>query len=211
MKKIVLSLLIASSVHASNWDVEYWQYFRKKHVKGEILSVYTSGEVRLDKDITRFYYYRLTENVAVRPFCWLDLEAHYSFIYSKPRGASSFNTRSRIELEINPLIHFSNGVTAQWRNRLELIRKQHITEFKYILRERLLVKVPFCFCPIVSFHCFDEVFYDFDLKKVTENRLAPLACSLSFCGINLDLFFMIRNFYNGQWYKSFVFGSEIFF
>jgi len=212
MKKLLLAFLLFSTAHASNWDVEYWQYFRKKHFGGDCLNVYLSGEIRLDKDISRFYYYRLTENLALHPFCWLDLEAHYSFIYSKPRGASSFTTRSRIELEANPIVHFSNGVVAILRNRLQIVKRQHLTEPRYVLRERLTIAVPFCIYPFNSIIFYDEVFYNFNLKKFTENRLVPFEIALTFCGIDINGFFMIRNFYrNGDWYNSFVLGTEVGF
>lgn len=203
-------LLIACNAYASDWDVEYWQYFRKTHFQCGSLKVYTSGVVRLDKDITRFYYYRITENVAYRLFCWLDLEAHYSFIYSKPRGAPSFHTVSRLELEVIPLFDLGR-VNIQWRNRLQIIKRQHITELQYVLRERLMIRVPVALCPLVSINFYDEVFYSYELKKVFENRFIPLEFSFSFCRVDLDLFFMVRNLYRLKWYNSFVFGTEISF
>jgi len=210
MKKILLAIAIASQAYGSNWDVEYWQYFRKTNFQRGALKVYTSGVVRLDKDISRFYYYRLSENVAYSPVCWLDLEFHYSFIYSKPPGNPSFNTINRLELEVNPIFDFCT-VNIRWRNRLQIVRKQHISEWQYVLRERLMLRVPVCLCPLVSINFYDELFYDYNRKKVTENRLVPLELSFSFCIIDLDLFFMVRNFYNDKWYNSFVFGTEIAF
>ncbi|MBS0629277.1 MAG: DUF2490 domain-containing protein [Verrucomicrobia bacterium] len=210
MRKIILGLLITSSVYASDWDVEYWQYFQNTQFKCGAFRAYLSGLVRLDKDITRFYYYRITQNVSFRPLCWLDLEAHYSFIYSKPRGASSFNTTSRLELEVIPIFEFAR-VTVEWRNRLEIIKRQHISDLRYTLRERLMFKIPVCLCPLVSINFYDELFYNFEQKQVTENRFTPIEFSLSFCRINLDLFFMLRNFKQDKWYNSFVFGTQLAF
>lgn len=201
-----------SSIYGSNWDVEYWQYFQKSHIECRLFKLYTSGVIRLDKDITRFYYYRISENFAYHATCSLDLEAHYSFIYSKPMGQTSFANKSRLELEINPKFCFGNSVEWQWRNRLEIVKRQHISHPQYVLRERLLGTIPICGTKILAFSFYDELFYDFNLKKITENRFVPLQMSFSLCLVNIDVFFMVRNYFSSdQWYKSFVIGADVAF
>lgn len=208
----LIALSCFSSIYGSNWDVEYWQYFNKTNIKCNLFKLYTTGVIRLDKDITRFYYYRISENFSFPATCSLDLEAHYSFIYSKPRGQDSFTTKNRLELEINPHFCFGNGVKWQWRNRLEIVKRQHISELQYLLRERLLATIPFCGGKVFALSFYDEVFYDFDLKKITENRFVPLQMSFGLCVVNIDVFIMVRNFFSSdQWYKSIVIGTDLGF
>ncbi len=212
IKRILLILSCFSSVYASNWDIEYWLQFSKDQIKRPCFKLYTTGVIRIDRDVTRFYYYRISEDFSYKALCWLDLEAHYSFIYSKPRGAPNFTTRNRLELEINPTLYFDNGIEWRWRNRLEIVKRQHFSDLQYILRERLLIRIPFCGSKVFAYKFYDEVFYDFDQKKIIENRFVPIEVSLGLCLIDLDLFFMLRNFFSfGQWYKSFVFGTIVRF
>lgn len=212
MKRILLLLTFCCGAHASNWDIEYWQYFTKTQLDCSLFKVYMTGLVRLDRDITRFYYYRISEDFSYKALCWLDLEAHYSFIYSKPRGASSFTTKNRLELEINPTLYFDNGVQWRWRNRLDIVKIQHTSEIQYVLRERLLIRIPLCGTKVFAYTLYDEVFYDLDQKKITENRFVPMELSLGLCLVDLYLFVMMRNFYSvDQWYKSYVLGTNLRF
>jgi len=61
----------------------------------------------------------------------------------------------------------------------------------------------------------DEVYYDFDTTKFTQNRLIPLELTFALSPhTTVDLFFMIRNFFSfssHKWYRSFVVGSEVCF
>ena len=210
----LIAFTCLSSGYASKWDLEYWQYFNCKNMECCSFKLYTTGLIRLNKDISRFYYYRITENFAYQALSWLDLEAHYSFLYSKPRGALRFTTKNRLEFEVNPTFCFGNCATLQWRNRLEIIKRQHISQLTYRLRDRLMVKVPVQYCgKLCSLNFYDEIFYNFNLKKFTENRFVPIEMSFILCEqINIDVFFMIRNFFRtDRWYNSFVLGTQLEF
>jgi len=215
---IIISNAILSwnSALASSWDWEYWQYFNWTNLKCGPYKIYTIGELRLNKDISRFYYYRLTANSAYQALSWLDLEAHYSFIYNKSRGSQHFTYASRLEFEANPILRLDHGITLKWRNRFEFLRRQHNSKIQYILRHRMEATFPVkCFGRLTSIKCSDEFFYNVATNKFTQNRFIPIEMSFVLNSkISIDIFIMLRNFYSlssDKWFRSMVFGSELKF
>ncbi len=212
-----LSLLILSceiSLHASDWELEYWQYWNWKNWERGPFKVYTVAEGRLTRDLSRFTYFRFTENIAYSPFPFLDLEAHYSYLYSKPRGGKNFSVKSRFEIEVNPSYKFDNGIQLKWRNRYELIKKQGVNKLNSVFRHRLMTIFPVeNWGSLKSIYMFDEVIFDLVTNRFTQNRFAPLVGKFDLGkGTSVDLFFQIRSYYSrGLWYRSFVLGSQFFF
>ena len=72
----------------------------------------------LNKGVSQFYHYRLTGNFAYQALKWLDLEVHYSYIYTKPYRSRRFFNRQRLELEANPSLRLSNGISFKLRYSL---------------------------------------------------------------------------------------------
>lgn len=211
----LLQFLSFSYAMASNWDIEYWQYFNWTNFKHQNFQLYTTAELRANKDISTFYYVNACENFAYQACLWLDLEAHYCFVYSKNRGSSIFTTTQRAEVEINPHFTLQSGINIKWRNRLTFNKKQR-TQLVYLLRDRLRIEVPIDNCGnLISYSCSNEVYYDFNISKLTQNRLIPLSLTFQLSrNTTLEAFLMIRNFYSPtseQWYRSIVLGSEFGF
>ncbi len=212
----LLPLLATHCLYGSINDTEYWQYFNYDNWKCGKCRLFSVGEMRFNHHLSTLYYGRLTEGTAYQALSWLDLEAHYSFIYYKDPGATHFINVSRLELEANPSLQFSNGVKLIWRNRLELLKKQAIPGIQSLFRQRLKAVFPISnHGSLVSFSCYDEVYYDLDTHQFTQNRLVPLALTFALSSrATLELFFMIRHFYSSssdRWYRNVVFGSEVKF
>lgn len=216
----------SGSVCAHKWDLEYWLNVNWENWEKGPYRLFTNSEIRFNQDVSKFYYYRVTEGFAYQACPILDLEAHYSLIYNKSPGASQFLTTQRLEIEVNPSYRFDNGIAIKSRNRMQLIKKQklfsrrHLQEnngaVQYVFRKRLLVSFPLKNCDnISSVQIYDEVFYDFDLNKFTQNRLVPIEMTFAINRrLDCNVFFMIRNFYSlgsDQWFKSFVIGSQLNF
>ena len=204
----------AFPVCGTDWDVEYWQYWNWTNWQRGKYRFYTIGEARLDRDLSKFYHLRLSGNFAYSPFKFLDLEAHYTYIYTKNPGDLNFSNRNRLELEINPNYTFDNGTQIIWRNRYELIKRQHISKWRSVIRDRLMIVFPIKNCGCLNnLFIFDEVFYHFDTHMFTQNRIAPLGANFDLGrGNSIDLFLQIRNFHSGgAWHRSFVFATQIFY
>lgn len=205
-----------STLGATEWDLEYWQYVRFENWKSKPYSIYTIGEVRLRDDLSQFYYYRIAENFAYQALPHLDLEAHYSYIYYKTRTSMRFNSVNRFEFEANPDLTLCNGIQLIWRNRLELLKKQDIKHFQFVIRQRLMAVIPIeCAGKLTAIHVYDEVFYDFDTHKFTQNRFAPLELTFQLTErVTIDVFLMARHFFSlssSKWYRSIVLGSALRF
>lgn len=214
-----LLVLLFAYFHAgfgAKWDVEYWQYFNGKNWEKGPYKLYTIGEVRLDKDLSTFYYYRISENFAYKVQSDLDLEAHYSFIRHKSLGASAFSNVHRLEFEVNPSAKLRNGSMLKWRNRIELLKRETVAHIQFVFRHRVSFSIPFVNCGrLQSINMYDEIFYDFDRNKITQNRFVPIELSIALSQkVNLELFFMIRTFFSfrlNEWRRSIVLGSSLKF
>lgn len=161
-------------------------------------------------------YYRLAENFAFEANRYIDLELHYSFLHFIPTGGSSFQNSNRIEFEVNTTIPLRNNLQLLGRNRVELIRVQGNSKWQTVLRHRSRLIIPISgLCYVVSYNISDEVFYDTNRRKFTQNRLIPAELTFEFTPtISMNVFFMIRNNYSSsrqKWYNAAVFGSNLFF
>lgn len=217
---LLLICIANSAVRAADWDVEYWQYLTVDNWKQGKCRLYTLGEIRFNNDISRVSYYRIAENFAYSANRYVDFEAHYSFLYHVPAGDGNFKSTHRIEFEVNPSIPLGNGYKLLGRNRAELIRSQGNSHWQTVLRHRSRLIIPICgweWCwgKVVSYNISDEIFYDANRQKFTQNRFIPLEFSFEFpSSISMNAFFMVRNNYSfsmQKWYRSFVLGSYLSF
>lgn len=195
---------------------EYWQYFNGTNWERGPYRLYTIGEMRYKSSLTSIYYYRIAANFAYQVKPYLDLEAHYSYIYNKSEGAARFSNVNRLELEVNPSKRFENGIALKWRSRLELLKQEGVAYIQFVFRDRLMVQIPIKNCGrLTSIHLYDEVFYDFKTHRFTQNRFVPLELSFALNQkTHLEVFFMVRNYYSlssDRWYRSLVLGSALRF
>ncbi|CUI17965.1 hypothetical protein PNK_2369 [Candidatus Protochlamydia naegleriophila] len=209
-----LSLLPCHAAFPANWDIEYWQSLRWTHWTCAHTTLYTTGEVRLNRGCSSPCYYRLTGNLArrIRPF--LDAEAHFSFIYNKSRGSPHFTNTQRLELEINPKISFNSGINLKCRNRLELIKKQQSVQIQTVLRHKISLTFPIQGCGrLNTLTCSEEFYYDLNTHLFTQSRFFPLELNYAVTpNTSLNVYCMIRHFLsNDKWYRSLVLGTEFNF
>jgi hypothetical protein len=209
-------LLTACSLSAKKWDWEYWQYVNWTHWHCGPQKLYVLGEVRFDKDFSSFYYCRIAENYAYTPMPNLDMEAHYSYIYYKPHGTTKFVHTNRLELELNPIIILKDGIFVQCRNRLDILKRQSVNHIQFVYRQRTMFVFPVeNYGKLTAVRIYDEVFYDFDNSKFTQNRFVPIEVVFDLnekC--NLSAFFAVRNFFSfseNKWLNSFVLSSQLSF
>lgn len=219
MKSIILLYLVSSfllnSLCAAQWDREYWQYVEMQNWACGPYKVYTVAEARLRDDLSKFYYLRITGNLAYRALPEVDLEAHYSYIHYRPKTAGlPFVTSQRLEFEINPFMVINKDWQLKWRNRLELIKKEGVPGLRSVFRHRVLIALPIeNRGKWVKFAFFDEIFYDLKRHYFTQNRFVP--CQFTFAlsrHTHMDVFLMIRHFNSANiGYRSCVLGSTLSF
>ncbi len=217
--KSVLTLLVPlvfsiNLLMAAEWDVEYWQYLTWKNWERGPYKLYTAGEIRANHDISTLYFYRITEGFAYRACPYLDLEAHYTYIYDKPITATHFRNVQRYEFEVNPFYTLANGISLKWKNRFELIKVQNVSLLEKVLRHQFKVSFPIKNRGrLIEISCSDEVFYKFNTYTFYQNRFIPLELIFQLTPKStFALFTMIRNFKSGpSWYRSVVLGTRIGF
>lgn len=216
MKEITICLIVllfVRKLEGTHWDIESWQYLYWTNWKNDQFTLYTIGETRFNRDISKFYYVKISECLAYHYLPFLDLEAHYSYINHKSRGASQFTYSHRLELEATPSFSIKKGLVVVWRNRLDLIKSVEMAQIKSVFRDRLQLKFDLQYGPLIAMICSDEVFYDLNRSKFTQNRFIPLELQFEMTKKTfLEVFLMIRNFFTqDKWYRSIVLGAELDF
>ncbi len=210
----LLALLPLLSGYSGGWDVEYWQYINwTQWVQGPH-SLFFKGEVRFHRDCSQFYAYKLSEGYAYQALKNLDLEVHYAFIHEKSVGAISFVNTHRFEFEANPSLDLDCGVRLNWRNRLEVIKRENVGHWQFTLRHRAMAEFPIhgCGC-LFAYRIYDEIFYHFETNLFSQNRFYPIELAFQLTPkLELNGFLMVRNFFtSAKWHRSIVLGSTLSF
>ncbi len=213
---IIVTFAYFCAASASQWDWEYWQYLNYTSWKSGQYKLYTVEEARLNRDLSKVYYFKITENFAYQLLPTLDLEAHFSLVYNKPIGAARFTHSQRLELEFNPSLSIANGIVFTWRNRMDLLKKQDVSGILSVFRHRLKIKFPIENCGALrAISCSDEIFIDLNNKLFTQNRFIPVELMIALSSTRtMNLFFLVRNIQSIstlKWHRSFVLGSEFDF
>lgn len=209
---VFLSLFNYAFIEA--YDREYWQQFRWAQFKKGPLRFYASGEVRIHDDVSKANFYRISENLAIEVVKNLDLEIHYSYVYSKPKGDLFFTARSRIEFEVNPTIHLFDKTLLHSRARFEIEKKHGSREWHYVYRFRCRLIFPIENNKLIkTIECSDEIFYRINTNEFRQNRLIPLGIEFKLGSkASLVTYFMVRNFISAErWHHSVVLGSDLRF
>lgn len=204
---------VVSALSAHTDDREYWQRLQWVHFDGGNWQSYFSSEARFNRSWSRFYYIRLTENLAYQPCKYLDLEVHGTWIHRKPETERYFTDAYRLELEVNPQFSW-RGADFMLRNRLEFIKDERNPVIQKTYRARASVSYAIEGCgPLIAIGASEEVFYHLVQKRFSQSRFIPIALTFAECeDHSISAFFMVRNFLSGaEWYTSWVFGTELDF
>jgi len=138
------------------WSVGLYLDLRVTDVVGELATTMFSPRVRYDLSA----HWSAQVNTT-----WLEAQA------ADARGRTAF---TRLEFELNPRCALSDRLTFSARNRVELrwIEDVEGINERLRLRPQLDVLTPWA-GPVQGVFINNEVFYDFDQQRVTENRLTP--------------------------------------
>lgn len=209
-------LFLPCIAYASKWDTELWHFTSFTNWNSGSYRLYTTGEIRLHKNCSEVYYYRITGNLAYTGVKHLDFEFHYSCLHICSLNNPDFHYTHRYEFEANPWYKFNNGVTLRWRNRLEILKRQTTHYLHFIFRHRFLVEVPLKGpFHLEAYRAYDEIHYDFEHQLFFQNRFVPFELVFNLNReSNFAAFVMIRNFFSlslRTWHRSIVFGGNLSF
>lgn len=202
-----------SALAAHEEDREYWQRLRWTHYQGKNWESYFSSEARFNQSWSRFYFIRLTENLAYQPCENLGLEIHGTWIRRKPETQRYFTNTYRLELEVNPQFSWRKA-DFMLRNRLEFIKDERNPVIQKTVRVRASVSYPIEGCgPLIAIGASEEVFYHLVQSRFSQSRFIPLSLTFAECqDHSISAFFMVRNFLSGtEWNTNWVFGTELDF
>lgn len=212
--KLLLLLTLAPIPLFASWDSEYWSSVTSTTFNNQKFRLYTRAQLRFNKDVSELSRMELTEGISYQATSKLNLEAHYTYIYSKSWSAKHFKSTHRLELEANPSLSVKDKLIVAFRNRIEFLKEQKISPIRYIFRQLTKVTFPLKnFGRMTSFNITNEVFYNLSTRYFSQNRFSPLGITLNLDkGLDIDISLMVRNYFSSdKWRRSIVFATELKF
>ncbi len=167
-----------------------------KYLDTKYVDLVGYGELHLSDSTPEPAQYLVSQRVPIDPWPFLGFSVNYTFLDQQVRNATdtawSWRQTQRAEFEVNPRIQLSERVQLFVRNRLEsqwiedrsgaVLRSRHRPELTYALKGR---------GPVTELFTADEVFYDYDVNQVVQNRFVPLGLTFRLGPkVNLRVYYM---------------------
>ncbi len=193
---------------------QYWQIFTAPTWKKDDFKIDTYYEYRFFERIPRLRRLQVSERFSWDLSKYLELRMNLTFIAQQPINVKKYIFTERLEFEFNPSVFFPCDFSAKLRNRFEIRKTQHVPKLNYVTRNRLTVtKKIIGHAPVEAFSISDEIFYNYTLRKFTENRLTFFDLRL---GITEEIKMSLLGIYRsdaaiGGWDQSLVFATQFDF
>lgn len=211
LKFFLLSLLVFSSGFCDK--PQYWQRFTSTNWEKGKWKVYSYVELRFFSRQRYFHRFSFSQRLLYKAYDFLEFEAHYTLIESRPTLNAGFVPTHRLELEINPSWKVDECLTLKWRNRYELLKEHHTNKLGQRLRHRIMFYFSIKNSWLQAFSIHDEIFYNLTTNEFFENRFVPVELAININPqISFRPFVMILTRKTSDiWNSSLVLGSQIDF
>lgn len=171
----LLPLLGAVAARADD-DFGSWHALSVTYFEDERWTLSTLGQLRYRDDSSRLYAYYLGHQVVRKVSPYLRIGGNYTYLPTKPAAGGGFKYQHRWETEVNPRWEVNARLTLDLRNRFEVrwLEGRGGTNERSRHRPQVTWRVT-GFGPLETVAINNELFYDYDADRVSENRLTPLA------------------------------------
>lgn len=205
-----LLLLAAASVRAGD-DFQSWHALALRWVETPHADMVASSQLRFRNNSSELSLVRFGQAVVLKPTPWL--RAGLAYRYGEAKGSDGeFRDQHRGEVQLTPGASLTERLDLRLRNRFEV----RATEGEPGLNERVRHRLRISFRtpgwePLEAVFASDEIFYDFDRDRVSENRLVPVGIYLRLRdGVGLRLGYLLRSARSrGDWVQTHVMATTI--
>jgi hypothetical protein len=175
-------------------DFQAWQTASLKWFDSKYVNLITTAHFRFTNDSSEFSLWRIGQAVITEPLPWLRAGVAYRYTESK-NSLGDWQFQHRNDLQLTPHWKLDKWGSMSLRNRLELRWNQNTSEMNIRSRHRMQVNISTPqWRPLQAIYINNEVFHDFDLGKISENRVVPLGLRLQWNDkTNYRLFYMLRS------------------
>lgn len=221
MKKIVLIwailMLVLQPLTFAEDDFQYWSRYSIKAVDTQYVDFINYWDFRVFPDAARLAYWQTTQKLQYDFFKFISFVTGYTYLESRTKdsksGDTEFKNQHRLELEINP--HWEGKrVKISNRNRFEFrwiedrgsdhARYRNLLEFEFPIKwERAKF--------LKSVYINNEIFVDFNLRELNENRVTPFGISFKINKkLSFKLFYLIQSKKGARdWSSAQVLGTNV--
>lgn len=210
----IFLLLMPISLCAGEHLEEYWQQLSVLNWQKGPYKIDTYYEYRFFEPISRLRRLQISERFIWAYSKYLEFRFNLTLLANRGLNEKKYIFTKRLELEINPTLPLPCNYTVSMRNRLECRKVQFVNKISWITRNRLAITKFFNDKgPLTSIGMLDEIFYNYDLDKFTENRFTFLELGFRLpCSVNMLFFAMLKsNQAIGGWTQAIVLGTQFNF
>ena len=176
----------------------------------ERLSVGNYLDIRRNDGVGRVHTWLISPRIRYDVHPRFQLQLNTSWVEADNAEQTRKIDSFRLELEANPNLSLGKDWTLSARNRLELRWLEHGDRFN----ERIRIRPNLEWLPrkegfFRGLYTNNEVFYDFERRRVTENRWVPLGIILRAPGdVELRVYYLLRHTLGrADWFNYHVFGA----
>ena len=175
-------------------DWQSWNNAALRWFDGEHVSLTTAVEVRLTDDFSDATLFRAGQAAGTSLAPWLRADIAYRFTESKV-ASGSYRHQHRAEFQLTPHRTLTDRVGVSFRNRVEWRWTQGAGQVNERTRHRLQFNYATPdWRPLRGLFASNEIFYDFDRGRTSENRFIPLGLSFRLHDhASLNLHYMLRS------------------
>jgi hypothetical protein len=194
-------------------DFQSWHSVSLRWLDTPAVRLTSAAHIRLVDDSSDFALWRIGQAAATELRPWL--RAGLAYHYTEAKNADGeWRYQHRGEIQLTPRWRIGEGITLSLRNRLELRANQGVSDLNERTRHRvqLTVATP-GWRPLRGVYASDEVFYDFDRRELSENRLVPLGLNVRL-GEATDwrVFYLLRSTRGAEdWTHAHILGTSLGF
>lgn len=193
-------------------DFKTWQSLSAKIYDSDKLDALIYTETRIGNDFSRRELALINPILLYNPRPNLTLGINYTYLDVKPLTSCYSSSQHWLAFEATPAFTLTRGIKVSARQRLEIRWIENQMEAVYISRHQFGLSVPIQGKErIKRFFASEEIFYDYNRNRFSENRAIPVGIGLKLTrNINLDIYGMIfsKCSSGGQWEHSYVLGMH---
>jgi hypothetical protein len=208
---LIVAGLLTAGAPARAGDFQTWHTVSLKWLDTKYVDLTTAVHVRFTDDSSDFSLYRIGQEASADLLAWLQAGLGYRYTESK-NAAGEFRYQHRGEIELTPRAKLSDRLGVSFRNRLELIGNEGDANLNERTRHRLQLqwRTP-QWEPLAAVFVSNELFYDFDRNKVSENRVIPAGLSFRLTDkARLSIHYMLRSVRGAEhWRHDHVLGTGL--
>ena len=205
----LMMVLFSAAVKADDW--QNWNNAALRWYDGEIFHLTAAMEIRITDDISDATLFRVGQAAGTSLAPWLRADIAYRYTEAKV-ASGSYRHQHRAEFQLTPHHALTDQLAVSFRNRVEWRWTQGAGQVNERTRHRLQFNLSTPdWRPLRGLYASNELFYDFNRERTSENRFIPLGLTFRLHDqASLGIHYMLRSTRGADsWSQAHVIGTAL--